>query len=46
MMQFGRNYTGDEKSEHERIFNQNYAQLLELIKSGKDVEVNNFLDWT
>jgi hypothetical protein len=29
MIQFGRTYTGEEKSQHEKIFNENYAQLLE-----------------
>lgn len=32
MMQFARNYTGEEKDEHEKIFNKNYAELISLIK--------------
>lgn len=45
MRQFGRNYTGKEKFQHELIFNKNYNQYIHDLKDGKDVVVNNFMDW-
>lgn len=45
MRQFGRNYTGDEKAQHEAIFNSNYAEMQRLKAEGKDLEVNDFMDW-
>lgn len=34
MSQYDRNYTGQEKFDHEQIFNQNYAELLQRMRNG------------
>ena len=46
MKQFNRNYQGWEKALHEKIFKEQYAELLKLKAQGHDVVVNDFLDWT
>ena len=45
MVQFGRTYIGEEKKQHEKIFNKNFAEFLRLKDNGKDVEVSTFMDW-
>ena len=45
MSQFGRTYEGEEKLQHEKIFNEKYAQLLKLVEEGQDLVVNNMMDW-
>ena len=44
-IQFNRNYEGEERADHEAIFNQRYAEIQELRKQGHDVIVNEFTDW-
>ena len=46
MRQFNRNYQGNEKAAHEAAFKKNYAELLRLKREGKDVAINDRLDWT
>lgn len=46
MRQSNRNYQGNEKAAREAAFKKNYAELLRLKRLGKDVAINNFLDWT
>ena len=43
---FPRSYQGEEWDIHEAAFKKNYAELLRLHSEGKDVAVNEKLDWT
>lgn len=45
MAHFKRDYTGEERLKHERIFNANYLDLIKRKMNGEDVVVNQFLDW-
>lgn len=45
MRQFGRTYDGDERTQHEQIFNSNYASLLLENLNGAGLVVNQFMDW-
>lgn len=45
MQQFGRTYEGEEKLQHEHIFNINYADLIKRQNEGEDMAINDFLDW-
>lgn len=42
---FNRTYSGEEKEHHRLMFNQNYAEILELRKQGHDLAPSNFTDW-
>lgn len=43
---YPRTYTGDEWAMHEAAFIKNYAELVKLKNEGKDVAINDHLDWT
>lgn len=43
---YPRTYTGDEWAKHEAAFIKNYVELVRLKKEGKDVTINDRLDWT
>ena len=40
MTQFGRKYEGEERDRHQRIFEQNYADMLRRVSLGEDLSVN------
>ena len=47
-MQFGRSYTGKEREEHRRAFDENYAEIKKMRKDpnlGYELQVNEFTDW-
>ena len=43
---FPRDYAGENWTIHEAAFNKNYADLIKLHNEGKDVAINDRLDWT
>lgn len=44
-IQFNRKYVGQERADHEAIFNQKFAEIQKLRKQGHDVIVNEYTDW-
>lgn len=46
MRNFNKTYQDHERAAHEAAFRNNYAELLRLHGEGRDVAVNERLDWT